>query len=310
MAFSLFENLFPKSMTSGFLMKLAGSMDKFWKSLEKTDKWTKKQQKSKWFKSLQITGKMFSSIAQSLKGVATFGFDLLGVILQLGNSMGVLQPIMQMLQGVLAIMGGAAIEAMADSLERLAELLFSDDMIEFWQELGTVIGEFMSWMIDAIIGLLNDPAVRKLIINGITIVSKILIHLGTILGWFINWIASLDISTLGKVIYGLALVFAFFKGLAMAPGIAGLILGGILMGIVAVALAPLLALQHGAVITSPTYAMLGEGGEPEMVVPLSRADEFGFGGNNEEMIYEQEETNRKLDTLIYLTSMGGVKAIR
>jgi hypothetical protein len=34
----------------------------------------------------------------------------------------------------------------------------------------------------------------------------------------------------------------------------------------------------GGVVTKPTLALIGEGGEPEVVVPLSRAEEFGFGG--------------------------------
>lgn len=36
----------------------------------------------------------------------------------------------------------------------------------------------------------------------------------------------------------------------------------------------------GGVITSETYARMGEAGEPEAVVPLSRAEEFGFGGGS------------------------------
>lgn len=35
---------------------------------------------------------------------------------------------------------------------------------------------------------------------------------------------------------------------------------------------------HGGVVTTPTLSLIGERGEPEAVVPLSRAREFGFGG--------------------------------
>lgn len=34
----------------------------------------------------------------------------------------------------------------------------------------------------------------------------------------------------------------------------------------------------GGIVRSPTLAMIGEGGEPEAVVPLSKADQMGFGG--------------------------------
>jgi hypothetical protein len=39
-------------------------------------------------------------------------------------------------------------------------------------------------------------------------------------------------------------------------------------------------LAVGGIVTRRTVAELGEGGEPEAVVPLSRAKEFGFGGGN------------------------------
>jgi TP901 family phage tail tape measure protein len=37
-------------------------------------------------------------------------------------------------------------------------------------------------------------------------------------------------------------------------------------------------LADGGIVTRPTMALVGEGGEPEAVVPLSRMGEFGFGG--------------------------------
>ena len=40
------------------------------------------------------------------------------------------------------------------------------------------------------------------------------------------------------------------------------------------------ALAAGGVVTSPTHALIGEGGEPEAVVPLSKAGSMGFGGGN------------------------------
>lgn len=37
-------------------------------------------------------------------------------------------------------------------------------------------------------------------------------------------------------------------------------------------------LAEGGIVTRPTIAMIGEGGESEAIVPLSRMSEFGFGG--------------------------------
>jgi len=56
---------------------------------------------------------------------------------------------------------------------------------------------------------------------------------------------------------------------------------------------PLLA--AGGLVTGPTLAMLGEGGQDELVVPLDRLDEFR--GGNQAMLIAQEETNRLLTLL-------------
>jgi len=43
-------------------------------------------------------------------------------------------------------------------------------------------------------------------------------------------------------------------------------------------------LAEGGIVSSPTLAMIGEGGEPEMVLPLSKARAQGFGGGNGQTI--------------------------
>jgi phage-related minor tail protein len=43
-------------------------------------------------------------------------------------------------------------------------------------------------------------------------------------------------------------------------------------------------LAEGGIVSSPTLAMLGEGGEPEMVLPLSKARSQGFSGGNGQTI--------------------------
>jgi len=42
----------------------------------------------------------------------------------------------------------------------------------------------------------------------------------------------------------------------------------------------IVALAQGGIVTAPTLAMVGEGGEPEAVIPLSRMGDFGMGGTN------------------------------
>lgn len=60
----------------------------------------------------------------------------------------------------------------------------------------------------------------------------------------------------------------------------------------------LIGLAEGGIVTSPTTALIGEGGEPEAVVPLSKANSMGFGGSN-------KETNTLLRELISLVKQGG-----
>ena len=56
-------------------------------------------------------------------------------------------------------------------------------------------------------------------------------------------------------------------------------------------------LQSGGIVTGPTNALIGEGGEPEAVVPLSRAGSMGFGSGS--------ETNMLLKELISAVKAGG-----
>ena len=53
----------------------------------------------------------------------------------------------------------------------------------------------------------------------------------------------------------------------------------------------------GGIVTGPTNAIIGEGGEPEAVVPLSKAKSMGFSGNS--------ETNSLLKELISVVKEGG-----
>jgi hypothetical protein len=47
----------------------------------------------------------------------------------------------------------------------------------------------------------------------------------------------------------------------------------------------IVALAQGGIVTAPTLAMVGEGGEPEAVIPLSRMGDFGMGGGTNVTIH-------------------------
>ena len=99
---------------------------------------------------------------------------------------------------------------------------------------------------------------------------------------------------------------AFVKALTAGP-----FLGPILAGAIAAMTAGQIALisqqkyvpqlAEGGIATSATLAEIGEGGEPEAIVPLSKAKDFGFGGaasnitiNINGNVYGIEELNEKI----------------
>lgn len=249
-------------------------------------------------KKMNMGGAAFGAIAKSLKTISSVGLDALGMFIQMGNSMGIIQPIMQMLQGVLAIMGGAAFEAMGDTLTDFAEFLFSSDMIEFWEELGTVIGNFLKWLMEGVMEWLGNPAVRKAILHVVMTIGKLLMHLANIFAIFFGILMMLPTGVLGSIIIAIAAFSALIQGMNALPGIAGVILGVAMAAGVAIALAPLAGLAEGGIVTRPTLAMIGEGGEPEMVTPLSKAGDFGFGGSGDQMLWATEDNGRKMDRLV------------
>lgn len=80
---------------------------------------------------------------------------------------------------------------------------------------------------------------------------------------------------------------AFIQALSTGGPFLGPILAGVIAGMTAAQVGIIasqqftpVALASGGIVNSPTRALIGEGGEPEMVLPLSKAHEMGFGGNN------------------------------
>jgi hypothetical protein len=112
----------------------------------------------------------------------------------------------------------------------------------------------------------------------------------TILGIYktiFNTIASLWNNSIGKL---------SFKFPSFVPG-----LGGKGFDVPNI---PMLA--QGGIVTGPTLAMIGEAG-PEAVVPLSRAGEFGMGGNNVTINVQGGDPQAVVDALrTYMFRNGSV----
>lgn len=88
----------------------------------------------------------------------------------------------------------------------------------------------------------------------------------------------------------MAVVRAFSDLGPIAGAIAGATIGALTTAQVAIigqqSYVP--ALAEGGVATGPTLAMIGEGREPELVLPLSKAKQFGFGGSGQQIIVRVE----------------------
>lgn len=70
---------------------------------------------------------------------------------------------------------------------------------------------------------------------------------------------------------------------------------GIINKIPGVDIATIPLLAQGGIVTAPTLAMIGEGGQPEAVIPLDRLGEMT---NNAALLAATEETNRLMSLLV------------
>lgn len=85
---------------------------------------------------------------------------------------------------------------------------------------------------------------------------------------------------------------AILQGYATLGPIGGTIAAAVIAGVTGTQIAtissqqytPSVALAEGGIAYRPTTALIGEGGEPEAVVPLSKAADFGFGNASREVI--------------------------
>lgn len=233
-------------------------------------------------KAFKALGKVKTSAWKGMKeGVtavavgAKMGFNAmkggLGMLLSIADKFGALQPIMDLLGGVLEYIGGVAIQAMMPALQELADVLFSEEMIEVWTLLGTAIGEFLGFILHEVATLLKDPEIRKLLLTLVQIFTDVVKIIMIILKPIFDVLGKMSASALGALIYVVLVAMAFFKGL-MEGTIYLAAAYAVLAGVV---LSPLLSMQTGGITTRTTPALLHK---DEAVIPLDRAGEFGIGG--------------------------------
>jgi hypothetical protein len=250
------------------------------------------------FKGIKKVGKVFQEFSKVAMQVGKFALDTVGVFLQVADKMGILGPLMNLFSGILNIMGGFALEAMGPALKDLADVLFSDEMIEVWGDLGTAIGDFLAIIMQHISTLLQNPEFIKVLKGFVTVIANVLGAIGGAIGAFFGMLSGMDASQMGRLFYGMAVLFAFMKGMSVG-GVAGAVLGAIYAGLTAVALSPLLSLQHGGITTGPTLAQVGDNPSgKELILPLDSEEGMSILGGSQEVLWATEENGRKLDRLI------------
>jgi hypothetical protein len=228
--------------------------------------------------------------------VGEFALDSLGVFMQLADKMGILQPLMDIFGAIFSIIGGAAMESLGPAIQQLADVLFSPEMMEIWEQLGTVIGDFLGNILTMVAELFANPEFQKVMKAFVEIIAHVFRIIGAVLGAFFSLLEGMDAGQMGALFYAMAILFAFMKGMSHG-GPTGAILGALYAGVVAVAMAPLLALAEGGIVSKPTIALIGEAG-PEAVVPLEGEAGEPQMPNNQELVWATEDNGKKLDRLI------------
>jgi len=179
-------------------------------------------------------------------------------IFQFANALGVFEPILDVLNGLLEILGAQIMEDLMPIFEELIETLMSKEFLDFIKLLAHTFSAVLLPVIQFISSFLK-------LITGQAMNTQ---EMGQAIG-----------GAIGAIVGGILASYIGMPWLGALLGAAigsmmGNIVGGMFMG-------------EGGIVTGrrPTHIIAGEKREPEMIVPLSKADEMGFGGKSQGDIY-------------------------
>ena len=286
------------------LNKAMNKMASDWKKHKKTFESSKQ-------KKVQDTlAKGFNKVMKAAGGLLAGSLDIIGVFMQFLDAMGVLRPILNILSTIFKIIGASVMETLMPALRDLYETLLSPEMMETWEEIGVIIGDFLKWLLDEIVRIFSDPNTIKMIVEMAKLLIRVLYLIAGAFGGIFEWFASMDVGTIKNLFIAFAGFLGFIIGMSMG-GIMGVVAGLALATTAVIGMSLLLGgsfgsgsqpigatgmggmfLAEGGIVTQPTLRIIGEAG-PEAVVPL---DEYDGGG--QETVWAIEDTNRRLDRLI------------
>ena len=277
--------------------KTANMFQSISKNIEKREKKEKSIRKKK--------NKRIKDSAVSTMGTT---LDIIGVILQVLDKLGVLQPILELVGGVFSMIGGSVMKILAPAIKELADVLFSPEMMELWKLLGELIGKMLTPILKVFGVVLKaiTPALKVLIklfgpimIPIITILAKAigLLVTGAMLGLI------LAIYAIGWVISGIIAFFSPLDNVNEQQQWEAMMLP--IIGTMVSSFGEIVALAGGGYV-SPTQGgsiiKAGEGGEGEFIIPESK---MGGVGGGEDMLYATQDNGEKLDKIINLLGSQG-----
>lgn len=226
----------------------------------------------------------------------------LGALLGFAEGLGVLQPLMDMFNAVLSLIGAGMMEELIPVFEYFGELISDPENQEMLKEIGRSIGAFLKELMLMLLQLFSDRTFWKAVTSFIGLILKVATILITAFKPILTWLGGLDVNQIKALMMALFIGWAFFHGLMMAPGWAGVAIGLALAALVGGVMGALLYMQEGGIVTKPSLAVLGER-EHEIVTPVSKLPQLAESlVNYDEVVYALEDNGEKLDTLISITS--------
>lgn len=260
---------------------------------------------SRWDKHAKRTKKQKKKVA---KGIGT-ALDVLGVMLQFLDKIGALQPILEILNGIFSMIGGAVMEVLAPALAEFAKEMFDEEHMQMWKDLGYVIGQIVVLGLKAFVVLINALAPTLIILAPVLLVliklfgillSLAFLPLMTIiyvLGWVILGFVDSIMAIISFITLGAVKPTNFRDEWSdmMLPAIGALVMGAINIA----------ALGTGGYVsptTGGTIIRAGEGREGEFVIPESKMGSIGGG---EEMLWATQDNGEKLDRIAFLLKSQG-----
>jgi len=182
------------------------------------------------------------------------------------DSLGVMQPVMDMLNGVMSVFSGAIMKELIPAFKTLAEFLFSPEMIAKITNLGIRFGDFLAKIVFDLIGLLDNPTFMNILSLFVNAIGWVFTFIGGTIGAFLNMISTWDPWQVAALFIILGTGIAFLVGVMMGGfTVAGLILGGVLAAATAILLTTAFAsssvpsFQHGGIMPYTGLAHLEKG---------------------------------------------------